>query len=84
MPDQRPVSDKAAERIAAALKAVDDAQAELEKAVTAALKEGASVRSVAALGLSTNTVMKYGRAHGWPTAEHRKRFYESRYDRPPP
>jgi hypothetical protein len=26
-------------------------------------------------------VQKYGRAHGWPTAENRERFYESRYDR---
>jgi len=42
---------------------------------------GASVRSVAELGLSANTVQKYGRAHGWPTEENRTRFYESRYDR---
>jgi hypothetical protein len=31
--------------------------------------------------VSTNTVQKYGRAHGWPTEENRERFYESRYDR---
>jgi uncharacterized protein YjcR len=39
------------------------------------------VRAVADLGLSANTVQKYGRAHGWPTEENRERFYESRYDR---
>ena len=39
------------------------------------------MRSVAELGLSANTVQKYGRAHGWPTEENRERFYESRYDR---
>ena len=60
---------------------VRTAQAALEKAVAQALKNGASVRSVAELGLSANTVQKYGRAHGWPTEENRERFYESRYDR---
>jgi hypothetical protein len=81
VPDVRPVSDGDAERIRAALRGVVDAQDELEKAVAAALKHGASVRSVAALGLSTNTVQKYGRAHGWPTQENRARFYETRWDR---
>ena len=57
------------------------AQEVLEKAVARALKNGASVRAVAELGVSTNTVQKYGRAHGWPTEENRERFYESRYDR---
>jgi uncharacterized protein YjcR len=42
---------------------------------------GASVRAVAELGLSANTVQKYGRAHGWPTEDNRSRFYESRDDR---
>jgi uncharacterized protein YjcR len=60
---------------------VRKAQEELEKAVARALRNGASVRSVAELGLSANTVQKYGRAHGWPTEENRERFYESRYDR---
>ena len=50
-------------------------------AVAQVLRNGASVRSVARLGLSATTVQKYGRAHGWPTAENRERFYESRYDR---
>jgi len=49
--------------------------------VAEALTNGASVRSVAELGLSANTVQKYGRAHGWPTEQNRERFYESRYDR---
>jgi hypothetical protein len=60
---------------------VRNAQDALERAVAQALKNGASVRSVADLGLSANTVQKYGRAHGWPTEENRERFYESRYDR---
>ena len=60
---------------------VRKAQEKLEEAVARALKNGASVRSVAELGLSANTVQKYGRAHGWPTEENRERFYESHYDR---
>jgi hypothetical protein len=60
---------------------VRNAQDALEQAVAQALKNGASVRSVAELGLSANTVQKYGWAHGWPTGENRERFYESRYDR---
>jgi hypothetical protein len=70
-----------AARIRAALAGVRKAQQALEKAVARALKNGASVRAVAELSVSTNTVQKYGRAHGWPTAENRERFYESRYDR---
>lgn len=65
----------------AAVSGLRDAQEELEKAVARALRNGASVRSVAELGLSANTVQKYGRAHGWPTEQNRERFYESRYDR---
>ena len=53
----------------------------LEESVAQPLKNGASVRAVAELGVSANTVQKYGRAHGWPTDENRERFYESRYDR---
>jgi hypothetical protein len=49
--------------------------------VARALRNGASVRAVADLGLAPNTVQKYGRAHGWPTADNRRRFYESRWDR---
>ena len=70
-----------ADRIRAALIGVRDAQDELEKAVARALLNGASVRAVAELGLSPNTVQKYGRAHGWPTEETRRRFNESRWDR---
>jgi hypothetical protein len=60
---------------------VRKAQEELEKAVARAWRNGASVREVAELGLSANTVQKYGRAHGRPTEENRERVYESRYDR---
>jgi hypothetical protein len=70
-----------AARIRAAAAGVHKAQKELEKAVAQALKNGASVREVAELGVSANTVQKYGRAHDWPTEENRERFYESRYDR---
>ena len=81
MPDSRPVTEVDARRVRAAAAGVRTAQKALEKAVAQALKNGASVRSVAELGLSANTVQKYGRAHGWPTEENRERFYESRYDR---
>jgi hypothetical protein len=81
VPDARPVTEVDAARVRSALAGVRTAQAALEKAVAQALKNGASVRSVAELGLSANTVQKYGRAHGWPTEENRDRFYESRYDR---
>ena len=81
MPDSRPVTEIDAARIRAAVAAVRAAQVALEEAVAQALKDGASVRAVAELGLAANTVQKYGRAHGWPTEENRERFYESRYDR---
>ena len=81
MPDSRPVTEIDAARVRAAVAAVRTAQEALENAVAQALTNGASVRSVAELGLSPNTVQKYGRAHGWPTEENRERFYESRYDR---
>jgi|SRR3954453_11111723 hypothetical protein len=81
MPDSRPVTEVDAARIRSAVAGVRKAQEALEKAVARALKNGASVRAVAELGVSANTVQKYGRAHGWPTEENRDRFYESRYDR---
>ena len=64
MPDSRPVTEVDAARIRAALAGVRKAQEALEKAIAQALKNGASVRAVAELGLSANTVQKYGRAHG--------------------
>jgi uncharacterized protein YjcR len=81
VPDSRPVTDADAAQIRAALDGVRTAQEALEKAVARALTNGASVRAVAELGVSANTVQKYGRAHGWPSQENRDRFYESRYDR---
>ena len=81
MPGQRPVSDADAEEIRAAKAAVEKAQLDLERKVTKALKHGASVRSVAALGFATNTVLKYGHSHGWPTPAERAKFNESRWDR---
>jgi uncharacterized protein YjcR len=81
VPDSRPVTEVDAARIRAALADARKAQEALQQAVAQALKNGASVRAVAELGVSANTVQKYGRAHGWPTEENRERFYESRYDR---
>lgn len=81
MPDPRPISEQDAERISAALAGVRAAQQHLERVVAEALLHGASVRAVAELGVSPNTVQKYGRAHGWPTAENRSRFNESRWER---
>lgn len=81
MPDSRPVTEADAARVRAALAGVGEAQETLERVVAQALRNGASVRAVAELGLSPNTVQKYGRAHGWPTEQNRERFYESRYDR---
>ena len=81
MPDSRPVTEVDAARIRAAAAGLRKAQEVLEEAVAHALKNGASVRSVAELGVSANTVQKYGRAHGWPTDVNRERFYESRWDR---
>ncbi len=81
MPDAREIEPADADRIRTALIGVRDAQDEMEKAVARALLNGASVRAVAELGLSPNTVQKYGRAHGWPTEENRRRFNESRWDR---
>ena len=60
------------QRIKAALALRDEAQQHVELAVANALKAGGSVREVAAsTGISTTTVQKYGRAHGWPTSEQR-------------
>jgi len=81
VPDSRPVTGPDAARIRAAAFELRKAQQQLEEAVAQALTDGASVRAVAELGLSANTVQKYGRAHGWPTELNRERFYESRYDR---
>ena len=81
MPDARPVTEEDAARIRAALAGVTAAQEELERVVADALLRGASVRAVAELGLSPNTVQKYGRAHGWPTEVNRSRFNETRWDR---
>jgi hypothetical protein len=80
-PTPGPSAHKDAERIRAALGGVQAAQDELETSVARALLNGASVRAVSELGLSPDTVQKYGRARGWPTAENRQRFIESRWDR---
>jgi hypothetical protein len=65
--------------VRAALQAKDDAQLALELAVAAALKAGGSIRELErATGLSTSTIQKYGRAHGWPTPAQQAAFEEFR------
>jgi hypothetical protein len=81
VPDARDIGPADADRIRIALAGVRAAQEELEQSVARALLNGASVRAVAELGLSPNTVQKYGRAHGWPTEVNRARFYEFTWDR---
>ena len=54
---------------------------QLERVVADALLHAGSVRAVAELGVSPNTVRKYVRAHAWPTETNRSRFNETRWDR---
>jgi hypothetical protein len=56
VPDSRPVTEVDAARVRAAVAAVRNAQEALEQAVARALRNGASVRAVAELGVSANTV----------------------------
>ena len=77
VPAPREIEAADADRIRVAIAGVRDAQDELEQAVAHALLAGASIRAVAELGLSPNTVQKYGARHGWPTEENRSRFNES-------
>ncbi|NKR61714.1 hypothetical protein GS907_24610 [Rhodococcus hoagii] len=64
------IPDPERARIVAALAAREAAEAELRAAVVAGLLAGGSVREVAALtGMSTNTIQRWGREGGWPSAE---------------
>lgn len=66
-------------RIIEALALRAESQLQVELAVADALKAGGSVREVADFsGLSTTTVQKYGRAHGWPTKRQRQTWEERR------
>lgn len=68
-----------AQRILAARAARDDADQAYRTAVVDALKAGASVREVAKVaGLSTNTVDRWGREGGWPTAAQKKAWDAAR------
>lgn len=83
MPEPRDIDQADADAINAALDDREAAQERVEKAVAQALLHGASIRAVhQATGLSDNTIMKYGRAHGWPTKENRRNFNASKYDPP--
>lgn len=82
VPDRREISEDHAAAIVTARDGLAAKQDELERAVAAALKAGASIRAVVeASGLSANTVQKYGRAHGWPTAANRAGFNAVRWDK---
>lgn len=82
VPEPRDIAEKDAEEILAALKAQDEAQVRVEKAVAKALKNGASARAIQdATGLSPNTSYKYGARWGWPTEENRRNFNASKYPR---
>lgn len=76
MPQTRgDLTPKQSDRLAAAMKGVEDAEIERELAVADALKGGASIRAVSEFtGLSTTTVQKYGHKHGWPTATQRQKW----------
>lgn len=57
-------------QLRAAQEAAQAAQAGFRRAVVDALLAGASVREVAAfVDMSTNTIERWGREGGWPTAE---------------
>lgn len=82
VPEPRDITEKDADAVLAAMRVRDEAQEAVEKAVAAALKHGASAPAIQdKTGLSPNTIYKYGRAHGWPTAENRANFNKSRYPR---
>ena len=73
------VSEQAAARLRAAMQGRDDAEAELHAAVADALKAGGSVREVMRLtGMSSETVQRWGRDGGWPTAEQKRAREETR------
>lgn len=57
-------------RLRAAQEAKAAAEVEMRAAVVEALMDGASVREIAAfLDMSTNTINRWGREGGWPSAE---------------
>ncbi|MGN7135412.1 hypothetical protein ACTHQY_19285 [Rhodococcoides corynebacterioides] len=73
------VPDDVAARLVAAVEGKASAEQELRDAVTEALLAGGSVREVARIsGLSTNTVERWGRAGGWPSAEQQAQWAAER------
>ena len=64
------IPDAQRARILKAMTARDSAEVELRAAVVAGLLAGGSVREMADLtGMSTNTIQRWGREGGWPSAE---------------
>lgn len=73
------VPDAEEQRVRAAVVGAEAAEKELRASVVAALIAGGSVREVARIsGKSTNTIERWGRAGGWPSAEQQSRWAEER------
>lgn len=73
------VPDDLAKILIAARDDRDRAEVTYRTAVVDALKAGGSVREVARLtGLSVNTVERWGRAGGWPTAAQKQAWNAAR------
>lgn len=80
--EKHPPAPRHIARIHAALTAREEAEAELRAAVVAALKGGGSIREVAIIaGMSTNTIQRWGREGGWPTAAQRLEWERPRRER---
>lgn len=82
-PQKRGVVPTAEEqRVRAAVVGAEAAEKELRDAVVAALVAGGSVREVARVsGISVNTIERWGRAGGWPSAEQSARWAKQKADR---
>lgn len=69
------------QRIRTLQQLASETEEQLHAAVAEALKAGASVRELAkAAGLSTTTVQKWGREHGWPTEQQKAAWEKPKHD----
>ncbi|OZF47588.1 hypothetical protein [Rhodococcus sp. 14-2470-1a] len=82
-PQKRGVVPTAEEqRLRAAVVGAVAAEKELRDAVVAALVAGGSVREVARVsGISVNTIERWGRAGGWPSAEQSAAWAKAKAER---
>jgi transposase len=73
------VPDALADRLRAAVAAQSEAVEELHAAIAAALLAGGSVREVERIsGVPRNTVERWGRRGGWPSAEQKAQWAEEK------